>query len=151
MPTVQVSRCGRGLVVPNEHPQRRRSIPAWVQRREQELELRPADLAAEGLCSNFMWSRTWLHLSAGSVWLTEGAEQTNEWEEETGGEEERETGSRMEVGTLIYDQKKKKKRGCFLESYTSPFPALIWVAYNPRSPRFEQKKKKKKVWIRTFS
>lgn len=72
------------------------------------------------------------------MWLTEGAEQTNEWEEETGGEEERETGSRMKLGTLIYDQ---KKRDCFLESYTTPFPALMWVAYNPRSPRFEGEKK----------
>lgn len=43
-----------------------------------------------------------------------------------GGEEERETGSRMKLGTLIYDQKKKKKGGgCFSESYTGPFPALM--------------------------
>lgn len=41
------------------------------------------------------------------MWLTEGAEQTNEWEEETGGKEERETGSQMKPGTLIYDQKKE--------------------------------------------
>lgn len=75
------------------------------------------------------------------MWLTEGAEQTNEWEEETGGKEERETGSRMKLGTLIYDQKKKKK-GCFLESYCSPFPALMWVAYKLSQIWGEKKKNK---------
>lgn len=78
------------------------------------------------------------------MWLTKGAEQTNEWEEEMGREEEGETGSWMKLRTLIYDQKEKKEVAVFLESYTSPFPSLMRVAYNPRSPRFEDKKKRKK-------